>query len=520
MGMKRFLPVILVLISIICNSCAPAKQDIEKITEITKSVLDKKSDQKEESDTKPKTDLSREFSYTDLRGVSFTFSSGAGGWGTSLIINPDGSFSGTYLDSEMGIYGEEYPNGTVYICKFLGKFSALKKIDNLTYSTKIESLSCEKPVDTVEYDDGQRYIYTEPYGLQEYETIYFYLNGTPLSSLSEEHLTWLYYNFDDDTDKLPFISMYNEKLEYGFYSNGAFHQAENLKGAQNAILCPGEAVSTGDIVYYSHPGSGFNAGIYAYNTKTHENKLFFENLIDGQETSHGFSDLGIYKDNIFFTWDTAYGSVECKNYIYCLNISTKKHSKLAMGSHPIIIDNKIYYLEEEIMYDEDYELTVPNGNICRMNLDGSNKTVVKTIENASYNWDLGKYKNALAYLSNETWYDFHENEINNSKYFINGMGESIGKYFYFTNGPEGMYHNGNCLYRQDTETGEVNLVLDFVDNNEIVSYFVCSDHILVTAEGRSGYSEDTDYEVYMGDVIMAEASGKNYEVLSSYWLAN
>ena len=44
----------------------------------------------------------------------FNFSSGVGGWGTSLYIGLDGYFFGVYHDSDMGVSGEGYPNGTLF----------------------------------------------------------------------------------------------------------------------------------------------------------------------------------------------------------------------------------------------------------------------------------------------------------------------------------------------------------------------------------------------------------------------
>ena len=42
------------------------------------------------------------FSFDDLQGLEFMFSSGAGAWGTTLQVRWDGSFAGTYSDSNMG----------------------------------------------------------------------------------------------------------------------------------------------------------------------------------------------------------------------------------------------------------------------------------------------------------------------------------------------------------------------------------------------------------------------------------
>ncbi len=54
---------------------------------------------------------------------NFTFASGAGAWATSLKLSEDGSFVGGYHDSDMGDSGDGYPNGTIYVCGFSGKFS-------------------------------------------------------------------------------------------------------------------------------------------------------------------------------------------------------------------------------------------------------------------------------------------------------------------------------------------------------------------------------------------------------------
>lgn len=60
------------------------------------------------------------FSFADLDGLSFCFSGGAGSWDTTFSIRPDGSFSGEYIDSDMGNRDTAYPGGTVYQCRFEG----------------------------------------------------------------------------------------------------------------------------------------------------------------------------------------------------------------------------------------------------------------------------------------------------------------------------------------------------------------------------------------------------------------
>ena len=147
---------------------------------------------------------------------TFTFSSGAGAWSTELNILEDGSFSGMYHDSEAGATGDGYPNGTIYICSFSGKFTTPEQIDEYTWKTTIESISCEEENGKEELADDMKYIYSEPYGLTDAEDIYIYKKGIPVSTLPEGYCSWI-YNIDD-YQTLPFYGIYNEKGEAGFYN--------------------------------------------------------------------------------------------------------------------------------------------------------------------------------------------------------------------------------------------------------------------------------------------------------------
>ena len=71
-----------------------------------------------------------EVSLPDDFPMDLEFSSGVGGWGTSLTLERDGTFSGQFHDSDMGAIGEDYPNGTVYLCHFPDGFRTLKKWTN------------------------------------------------------------------------------------------------------------------------------------------------------------------------------------------------------------------------------------------------------------------------------------------------------------------------------------------------------------------------------------------------------
>lgn len=132
-----------------------------------------------------------DFSFQDLVGHEFFFSSGHGGWNTDLTINADGSFSGVFHDTDMGETGDNYPEGTTEICSFKGQFTEPEKIDEYTYSFKIKEMTYDNEVGTEEILDNTKYCYTTAYGLDDAEELRIYLPGTPSDKLSQEALNWL-----------------------------------------------------------------------------------------------------------------------------------------------------------------------------------------------------------------------------------------------------------------------------------------------------------------------------------------
>lgn len=156
--------------------------------------------------------------FQQIEGYTFTFASGVGGWGTELYIHADGTFEGNYHDSELGITGPDYPDGTMYYSDFSGKFSTPEKINDYTYKFEMDSITYANKVGTEETIDNIHYIYAEAYGLNDSEYFYMYLPGTPLDHLSEDFLSWVgFYNLLDDSDTtLPFYALHNVKPDYGF----------------------------------------------------------------------------------------------------------------------------------------------------------------------------------------------------------------------------------------------------------------------------------------------------------------
>lgn len=200
--------------------------------EDTQQTVSEDSDSVESSDT-----AEGDFSYADMDGFTFDFCSGAGAWATTLELKKDGSFTGDYHDSDMGDTGENYPNGTVYVCSFSGTFGPLEKVDDYTYKTTIKELTLAKEEGVEEYADDVRYVYANAYGMDNAKDIYFYLNGSKISDLPEGFVEWLVGKIpvDDSDAVLPFIGIYNENAKQGFCGNDMLTEVDNTSAESGEV---------------------------------------------------------------------------------------------------------------------------------------------------------------------------------------------------------------------------------------------------------------------------------------------
>jgi hypothetical protein len=152
-----------------------------------------------------------------LSDVDFIVASGAGGWSTELNIDEDGSFTGSYHDSEMGLTGDSYPNGTEYTCSFSGQFSEPEKISDHVYRFNLKKLEHDEAEQ--EYiDDGTKYITADAYGIEDAKTIELYLPGADASDLPNGFTDWMKGVCSDDEYKptLKIYGLYNIEEETGF----------------------------------------------------------------------------------------------------------------------------------------------------------------------------------------------------------------------------------------------------------------------------------------------------------------
>ncbi|MBQ6893390.1 MAG: hypothetical protein IJN48_04215 [Clostridia bacterium] len=144
--------------------------------------------------------------------MDFVFLSGAGGWWTDLTVKRDGSFFGEFHDSEMGSVGDDYPNGTVYVCNFEGLFKNFEKVNEYTYSMSIDHIDTEHEVGSEWIEDGTLYIASEPYGLNDGYEFLLYTPDTPVNELPDDFKMWI----RPANETLDIYAIRNLTTDYGF----------------------------------------------------------------------------------------------------------------------------------------------------------------------------------------------------------------------------------------------------------------------------------------------------------------
>ena len=78
-------------------------------------------------------------------------------------MNADGSFSGQYHDSDKRDDGPDYPNGTVYLCSFSGRFEVQPPDDSSVTPLLLTEVTWEEEPGSQEIKDGFLYVYTGPH---------------------------------------------------------------------------------------------------------------------------------------------------------------------------------------------------------------------------------------------------------------------------------------------------------------------------------------------------------------------
>lgn len=199
--MKRAISVLAAFVLLVSMTACSSKNDVKKespktpvqkeeevINNSGKETENYQSTEKEE-DITPVTEHTKSF-FNSIPG-EFIFSDKAGTGKTVLTISEDGTFTGKYSDTNAGEKGSAYPNGTVYICNFSGKFAQPIPLDDFTFISKLEKTDMEETPRTSEIKDGVKYVYTTPYGLENAQEVVFYKPGAAASLLTEELMNQL-----------------------------------------------------------------------------------------------------------------------------------------------------------------------------------------------------------------------------------------------------------------------------------------------------------------------------------------
>lgn len=167
------------------------------------------------------------FSFDQLSDLVFYFSSGAGGWFDELLINPDGSFTGNYHDSEMGNMGDDYPNGTVYESSYHGTLTVDGENGENSWKLKVESLETDGTDGEERIEDEIRYVTCEPAGFKEGDTLTLFAPGYSVADLPEGYLFWAHLNvYNPQPEELPVYGIYNEEQETGFVASERYNPDE------------------------------------------------------------------------------------------------------------------------------------------------------------------------------------------------------------------------------------------------------------------------------------------------------
>ncbi len=168
----------------------------------------------------------------------YLHTSGVGGWGLEVQIQPNGCFTGNYSNTEYGMRSDNYPNGTVYLCGFSGRLSDLKKVNDYTFSAQISEHTYADTPGEEKIIDGVRYV-NAAVGLGKVgDTVLIYTPGAPVAQLPEDFVQWIEMpNGKITTANLGHYGLYTDEDLYS--GRKGFYQIETYTGEdpKNIVSC-------------------------------------------------------------------------------------------------------------------------------------------------------------------------------------------------------------------------------------------------------------------------------------------
>nr|WP_236023817.1 PASTA domain-containing protein [Bifidobacterium miconis] len=151
---------------------------------------------------------------------NYAFSSGNGGWGTVLTLAADGSFTGEYHDSDMGVTGPDYPNGSRVEATFSGRFSSASKNDDGSYALQCDAsrFAVEGKKGDTHIENGVKVTITDAYGMEPCGSFTAYPKGYDSAKLNNEVKSWNAGSYDFTTDApLTTNILVNSHQQEAFY---------------------------------------------------------------------------------------------------------------------------------------------------------------------------------------------------------------------------------------------------------------------------------------------------------------
>lgn len=146
--------------------------------------------------------------YDGLAGKSFIFSSGVGAWRTAFTFKDNGEFSGSYSDAD----GQE-----IVANEFNGQFNINEEVDEFTYLLELDEFQVTSETGKEEQDGEMTITYVdEPHGFQSGSSTFdLYLPYKPKEEVSEEYLSWVYSQANNQYEFLNSFGLYNVNHQFG-----------------------------------------------------------------------------------------------------------------------------------------------------------------------------------------------------------------------------------------------------------------------------------------------------------------
>ena len=252
---------------------------------------------------------------------SFIFSSGAGGWGTYLYINEDGTFYGEYEESNAGDTGNGYENGTVYISDFSGEITDVKEVDEYTYILSISEIETEKADGKEWISDGVKYIACEPYGLEDTDSLVLYLEGRDTSDLKDDFLSWVYAlgMYEEGDTNLEVSCLMNPVYQYGFVDGEAEGEYDDYYDDTYYDIITSELIYISDVSEITYDDIAYYYDLYSGDLTTSQWLTYARNEIyarhgyvfNADELNEYFYEEGRYEMDASF--DGSLSELEQKN---------------------------------------------------------------------------------------------------------------------------------------------------------------------------------------------------------------